>query len=300
MKSTGAGANILKQGAPRDRTRPRTTPPARGGRSGEPPPIMTTATVLLFLHSASFVITTEPHIGSSSSLSTGPVSPSSSCDERGPILAAALDDVSAGSAVWINGRFFSGTAAFAIRCMSSGRTLPVPVISATHNATSCASSALLALPADAGTGPFSLTVKTSSGTSTAAVLGAPAVDWASAYIAAQSVHRRCHSAVYGRNLATLLHPTVELMAVDGELEQPRDDDGAAPSATTATITDLTETRACFESPSSLVAGTHSVKLCGFIGGTASGSSPTAAVLRRQSNNSGGRESAAFQTAGDQC
>ena len=175
--------------------------------------------------------------------------------------------------MWINGRFFSGTAAFAIRCMSSGRTLPVPVISATHNATSCASSALLALPADAGTGPFSLTVKTSSGTSTAAVLGAPAVDWASAYIAAQSVHRRCHSAVYGRNLATLLHPTVELMAVDGELEQPRDDDGAAPSATTATITDLTETRACFESPSSLVAGTHSVKLCGFIGGTASGSAP---------------------------
>ena len=176
-----------------------------------------------------------------------------------PALAAALDDVATGSAFWITGQAFADTAEFTVRQLSSGRQMRAQVLSMTTNVTNCASSALLALPTNAGAAPYSLTVKTDGGISTPVILGVPTVDWVSAFIIARNEKdnaRQCISAVYGRNLDVLIDPCVVIAHVSGSLK-----------AVTLPVTQMTENRACFRAVE-LQPGIYTVKLCGHVSSSA--------------------------------
>ena len=191
---------------------------------------------------------------------------SSSIGCRGPpVVAAALTDVVAGASFWISGQDFI-SAEFIVR-LPSGRSTKAEVLSLTTNGTSCASSALLVMPKDAGTGPFGLSVKSPSGESSTVVLGAPVVDWASPFIVSEPVYQHdCLTAVYGRNLDSLSNPTIELTPLNG-----------ASLLTTAfyqlSISSLTESRGCF-STHGLGLGKYTVKLCGQVTNTLSAEDAT--------------------------
>jgi hypothetical protein len=172
-----------------------------------------------------------------------------------PIVAAALDDVVAGSAFWITGQAFTDGLKFIVRHVASGVQMRADVLSLKTNTTNCACSALLALPASAGAAPYSLTVETERGVSAPVVLGGPVVDWASAFIIAQ--HRehqgKCVSAVYGRNLDVVFNPSVEVMQLSTSLRR----------IYTLPVTHLSENRGCFDG-GELQPGTYTVKFCGHL------------------------------------
>ena len=202
------------------------------------------------------------------------------CDTS-PLVSTALEDVTANTSFWVFGHAFatadtsgeSGTTTFIVRQLSSGQEQQADILSLIVNTTDCSASALLVLPtfrtSGPSIGPYSLVVKTTAGASAATMIGAPTVDWASPFVGVtNSLHTPttsephstdCQAAVYGRNLAVLANPTIQLKHLPPFA-------GATVTVATCDVLTRTESRACFVCKGTVVPGQYSVALCGDLSG----------------------------------